>query len=147
MGDTDIKIIGSVQFFMNVCASFIKAINFPNQCGRTYDYKEHFGNHHDTKGSTSFPCFDFNCPAILNQVDGWNCGLACVANAVTFVRHFENKEFLLSGMRPANDETDEIRYIVDQNEYNLHSFWDDLKKMGSLNYKNTFTITDILKKL
>ena len=93
VGDTDIKIIGSVRFFMNVCASFIKAINSPNQCGRTYDYKEHFGNHRDTKGSTSFPHFDFDCPAILNQVDGWNCGLVCVANAVAFVHHFENKEF------------------------------------------------------
>ena len=128
MGETDIKIIGSIWFFMNVCASFIKAINSPNQGGRTYDYEEHFGNHRVMKGSTSFPHFNFDCPAILNQVDGWNCGLACVANAVTFVHHFQNKEFLLSGMTPANDETDEIRYIVDQNEYNLCSFWDDLKK-------------------
>ena len=41
----------------------------------------------------------------------------------------------------------EIRYIVDQNEYNLRSFWEDLGKAGSLKYKNEFAITDILKKL
>ena len=148
VGDTDGNIIGSVWFFMNVCASFINAINSPNQEDRTYDYKEHFGNHGDMKGSTSFPCFDFDCPAILNQVDGWNCSLACVANAVAFVHHFENKEFVLSGMTPVTDQTNEIlRYIVDEDAYNLHLSWEDLEKMASLNYKNRFTITDILKKL
>ena len=99
------------------------------------------------KESTSFPCFDFDCPAILNQVDGWNCGLACVANAVAFLHHFENKEFVLSGMTPVTDQTNEIRYIVNENAYNLCLSWEDLEKMASLNYKNTFTITDILKKL
>ena len=147
VGDTDIKIIGSVHFFLDVRASFITAINSPHQRGRNYDYKEHFGNHCDMKGSINFLHLDFNCPAIIKQVDGWNCGLACVANAVTFVRHFQNKEFLLSGMTPANDERDEIRYIVDQDEYNLHSFWEDLEKTGSLKYKNEFTISSILKKL
>ena len=75
VGDTNVNIIGSVRFFMNVCASFINAINSPNQEDRTYDYEEHFGNHGDMKGSTSFPSFDFDCQAILNQVDGCNCGL------------------------------------------------------------------------
>ena len=85
VGDVDDKIIGSVWFFMNVCASFIKAINSPNQCARVYNYEEHFGSHCDTKGTDSFPWFDFDGPAILHQVDGWNCGLACLANAVAFV--------------------------------------------------------------
>ena len=80
------------------------------------------------KGSINFPCLDFDCPAIIKQVDGWNCGLACVVNAVAFVHHFQNKEFLLSGMTPANDKRDAIRYIVNQDEYNLCSFWEDLEK-------------------
>ena len=147
VGDTDIKIIGSVRFFLNVCASFITAINSPHQRGRNYDYEEHFGNHRDMKGSINFPRLDFDCPAIIKQVDGWNCGLACVANAVAFVHHFQNKEFLLSGIKPANDKRDEIRYIVDQDEYNLRSFWEDLKKTGSMKYKNEFTLLSILKKL
>ena len=147
LGDADDKIIGSVRFFMNVCASFIKAINSPNQSARNYNYVEHFGSHCDTKGTNSFPRFDFDRPAILKQVDGWNCGLACLVNAVAFVRHFQDKEFLLSGMTHVSNGTDEIRYIVNHNEYNLSSFWDKLLRTVSPKNKKTLTITDILTKL
>ena len=128
VGDTDVNIISSVWFFMNVCTSFINAINSCNQDDRTYNYKEPFGHHGDMKGSTSFPCFDFDSPAILKQVVGLKCGLACVANAVAFVHHFENKEFVLSGMTPVTDQTDEIWYIVSKEACSLCSFWEDLEK-------------------
>ena len=80
------------------------------------------------KGSTNFPRFDFESPAILKQVDGWNCGLACTANAAAFIHHFEKTEFVLSGMKLVTDHTNEIRYIVDEDAYNLHLFWEELEK-------------------
>ena len=59
-----------VQLFMNVCASYIHAINSPDQQGRTYNYTESFGPFLNPKGTTNFPHFDFKTPSILKQLDG-----------------------------------------------------------------------------
>ena len=95
------------------------------------------------KGTTNFLCFDFESPAILKQLDGWNCGLACVANAVAFVYHFETTEFVLSGMKLVADDTNEICYIVDKETYNLRLFWEGVERKASQQNK-WFTTTNIL---
>jgi hypothetical protein len=131
---------------MNVCASYIHAINSPDQKGRTYSYTKPFGPFLNPKGTTEFPRFDFKTPSILKQLDGWNCGLACVANAVAFVRHFEKTDFVLSAMQLVTDDPNEIRYIVDPTRYNLRSFWERVGKKALAKYKESST-TALLPRL
>lgn len=148
VGDKNVKIISSVRLFLNVCASYIGAINMPNQEGRTYDYLEPFGHCRNTKGSTKFSRLDFESPSILKQQDAFNCGIACVANAVGFVRHFKKTDFALSDMRLVIDDPDETWYIVDGSKYNLNSFWEQLVKKFARKYDSkVITTVDVLPKL
>ena len=146
VGDTNVNIICLVRLFMNVCASYIHAINSPDQQGSSYSYTEPFGPYQNPMGTTEFPWFDFETPLILKQFDGWNCGLACVVNAVAFVHHFEKIDFVLSHMQLVTDAIDEVRYNVDSTKYNLCLFGEQLEKKTARKYEG-FTTKDFLRRL
>ena len=151
VGDTNDDVVCSVRFFLNLCASYIHAINSPDQRGTKYKYQDHFfGNCQKTKGTKQFPRFDFETPSILSQDDGWNCGLATVANALAFVHHFEEADFVLSDFKCVSEDPEDMHYVVDldPSKIKLSLFWKKLEKKAKPKYKKKgFNLKKILPTL
>jgi hypothetical protein len=82
-----------VRLFLNICASFIK-FKKDNEGDvqalddlHVFQYEEPFGDY-------QFPRIDLPSPSIIEQNNGFNCGLAAIANSMAFVKHY--KDFLFT---------------------------------------------------
>jgi hypothetical protein len=72
-----------VHLFLNICASYLKAKKENKGEGRQqnkFHYEEPFGAFTEKLGTEGFPQFDYDCPAILQQLITYDCGLAVIAN-------------------------------------------------------------------
>jgi hypothetical protein len=58
-----------------------------------FQYEQPFGDYQDEMGTTNFPWIDFHSPSIIAQNNGFDCGLAAVANSMAFVEHDKDVVF------------------------------------------------------
>jgi hypothetical protein len=93
-----------VRLFLIICASFIKfkkdddVFNDGVAHGlddlHVFQYEQPFGNYQDKMGDTNFPWIDLHSPSIIAQSNGFDCGLAAVANSMAFVKHYKDVLFV-----------------------------------------------------
>jgi hypothetical protein len=121
-----------VRLFLNICASYLKAKMENKGEGRQqnkFHYEEPFGAFTEKLGTEEFPQFDYDCPAILQQLTVYDCGLALVANSMAFVKHSKKLKFMKANMK--RQKSNEVHFLLDENTYSLKPFWDRLMKDAS----------------
>jgi hypothetical protein len=134
-----------VRLFLNICASYLKAKNQNEGEGRQqnkFHYEEPFGAFTEVLGTQEFPRFDYDCPAILQQDTGYDCGLAVVANSMAFVKHSKKLQFKKANMK--RQKSNEVRFLLDENTYSLKKFWDRLMKDASNTRHDKFSSSNKL---
>ena len=90
-----------MQLFLNICASYLKAqkrTEDRHEDKNSFTYEEPFGSYHDSRGMEEFPRFDFQFPSIIQQSNGYDCGLAVVANTMAIIKHLRDVKFMRSHM-------------------------------------------------
>ena len=120
-----------VRLFLNICASYLKARN-KNQGNPTWDkvtYEEPFGQYDNPDGCQNFPRFDYDFPTIIRQSNGFDCGLASVANCMAFLKHslpIKFRKEYMCGYKTDSDEAKKEHFLLNEKHYSLKPFWDNL---------------------
>jgi hypothetical protein len=117
-----------MRLFLNICASFLKAKKDNDGDASdlsTFQYDEPFGHFKDVKGTEDFPRFDYSeqCPSIIAQSNGYDCGLAVVANSMGFIKHLKDTKFRKSDMMKHVSENKGCCYLFDIKMHSLKPFW------------------------
>jgi hypothetical protein len=131
MAFTKNKATFGVQLFLKICASFIKfkKDNKGDAQGlddmHVFQYEEPFGNYQDEIGTTNSPRIDLHSPSIIAQNNGFDCGLAAVANSMAFVKHFKDVLFTTKANLTRCVTTGrEVRYEITEDIFGLKSYFD-----------------------
>jgi hypothetical protein len=124
-----------VRLFLNICASHLKARSTHEGEGRMAitDYISPFGEYTSPHGTEVFPRFDYDYPSIIRQSNGFDCGLAVIANSMAFVKQLMNVKFTKSNMerhyeRNIDGSSNEVCYLLPEKYYALTPFWRNIQK-------------------
>jgi hypothetical protein len=120
-----------VRLFLNICASYLKAKkrdeDVSEEDNNSFCYEEPFGSFDESGGTVEFPRFDFAFPSIIQQWNGYDCGLAVVANSVAFIIHLRHVKFMRSQMNLREQgQTQNVVFLLAEDVYSLHNFWQKL---------------------
>ena len=117
-----------MHLFLNICASFIKfkKDNEGDAQGlddlHVFQYEQPFGDYQDEMGTTNFPRIDLLSPSIIAQNNGFNCGLAVVANSMAFVKHYKDVLFTKANLKRCVTTGSEVCYEVAEDIFGMKSF-------------------------
>ena len=59
--------------------------------------------------------FDYDCPAILQQLTAYDCGLAVVANSMAFLKHSKKLQFMKANMK--RQKSNEVHFLLDEYKF------------------------------
>ena len=109
------------RFFLNYIHSIIEARKDGLE-GMTYVVDQPFGPSFKRTTSDYFHQFMFKDESVMQQPDGFNCGIAVVANAMAFIQTNQSKTFAKGD--PDIVEHDSMKAVVLGDEYSLKPTWD-----------------------
>jgi hypothetical protein len=120
-----------VRLFLNICASYLKAKRneaSSEEENESFCYDEPFGSFDESGGTVEFPRFDFPFPSVIQQSNGYDCGLAVVANSMAFIIHLRHVKFMRSHMnvRRERGQTQNVVFLLPEDVYSLKNFWQKL---------------------
>jgi hypothetical protein len=114
-----------VRLFLNICASFIKFKKDNEGDAQVLDdLHEPFGDYQDEISTTNFPRIDLPSPSIIAQNNGFDCGLAAVANSMAFVKHYKDVLFKKANLKRCVTTGSEVCYEVSEDIFGMKSFFD-----------------------
>jgi hypothetical protein len=136
-----------VRLFLNICASFIK-FKKDNEGDvqalddlHVFQYEEPFGDYQDEMGTNNFPRIDLPSPTIIEQNNGFDCGLAAVANSMAFVKHHKDFLFTKGNLKRCVTTGSEVRYEVAEDIFGMKSFFDRIM-LDALDTKHYLIMRD-----
>jgi hypothetical protein len=104
-----------------------------------FQYEQPFGHYQDEMGTMDFPQIDLHSPSIIAQNNGFNCGLAAVANSMAFVKHYKDNVFTKSIMTRCVNAGREVCYGIIEDIFGLKSYFDRIMLDG----RNTHYYLDL----
>jgi hypothetical protein len=141
------KVTFGGHLFLNICASFIKfkKDNEGDAQGlddlHVFQYEEPFGDYQDKISTTNFPRIDLHSPSITAQNNGFNCGLAAVANSMAFVKHFKDVFFIKANLTRCVTTGRELCYEINADIFGLKSNFDRIM-LDAQNTEHYLDLTD-----
>jgi hypothetical protein len=136
-----------VCLFLNICASFIKIKKDNDGVAQGLDdlhvfqYEQPFGNYQDEMGTTNFPRIDSQSPSIIAQNNGFDCGLAPVANSMSFVKHYKDALVTKAIMTRCVTAGREVCYEITKDIFGLKSYFDRIM-LDEQNNQHYLDLTD-----
>jgi hypothetical protein len=136
-----------VCLFLIICASFIKfkKDNEGDAQGlddlHVFQYEQPFGDYQDKISTTNFPRIDLLSPSIIAQNNGFNCGLAAVANSMAFVKHYKDVLFTKANLKRCVTTGSEVCYEIAEDIFGLKSYFDRIM-LDAQNTDHYLDLTD-----
>jgi hypothetical protein len=108
-----------------------------------FRYEEPFGDYQDKIGTTNFPRIDLHSPSIIAQNNGFNCGLAAVANSMAFVKHYKDVLLTKANLTRCVTTGREVCYEITEDIFGLKSYFDRIM----LDAQNTEHYLDLMNSM